>query len=110
MPVREVRLDGPPRRIAIIKPSALGDIMHALPTLTALRRRFPDAHIAWVVNHTYAALLQQHPDIDDVLALDRAAMRRSWLKGGIAFARFLKHLRRERFDLAIDLQGLLRSG
>src|SRR5437773_10390955 len=109
MPVRVVRMYEAPRRIAIIKPSALGDIMHALPTLTALRRRFPHAHIAWVVNGTYAALLERHPDIDAVMALDRAAMRRSWLKGGVAFTRFLRHLRRQRYDLVIDLQGLLRS-
>ena len=110
MLLREVPLPETPRRIAIIKPSALGDIMHALPTLTALRRRFPDAHLAWVVNGTYAPLLQRHPDIDQIIALDRSAMRRNWLKGGIGFARFLYHLRWQRFDLVIDLQGLLRSG
>ena len=48
-----------PRRIALIKPSALGDIIHALPVLCALRARFPQAHITWVVNRTYEPLLQQ---------------------------------------------------
>ena len=110
MAVRVVALQELPRRIAIIKPSALGDIMHALPTLTALRRRFPHAHIAWAVNRGYAPLLEHHPDLDAVIAIDRSAMRRNWLKGGLAFSRFLWHLRRQHFDLAIDLQGLLRSG
>src|SRR5947209_15217890 len=53
MPVRVVALSSPPRRVAIIKPSALSDVLNALPVLTALRRRFPDAHLAWVVNHVY---------------------------------------------------------
>src|SRR5207253_1126838 len=64
----------------------------------------------WVINRTYASLLEQHPDLDAVIALDRSAMRRSWLKGGFAFTRLLRQLRRLRFDLVIDLQGLLRSG
>ena len=51
------------RRIAIIKPSALGDIVHSLPVLTALRRRFPAAHITWVINRVYEPLLQGHPDV-----------------------------------------------
>ena len=42
------------RRIVLLKPSALGDIVHSLPVLTALRRRFPHAHIRWVVNQSYA--------------------------------------------------------
>jgi lipopolysaccharide heptosyltransferase I len=110
MPVRLVPLTEPPRRIAIIKPSALGDVMHALPVLCALRRRFPGAHLAWVLNSVYAPLLRPHPDLDEVIPLDRGALGRRWLTGGVAFTRFLRHLRRQRFDLAIDLQGLLRSG
>jgi heptosyltransferase-1 len=42
-----------PDRIAILKPSALGDVVHALPVLSALRARFPDSHVTWVVNKTY---------------------------------------------------------
>ena len=110
MPVRVVPIISAPRRIAIIKPSALGDIMHALPVLTALRHRFPDAHLAWVVNETYAPVLRPHPDLNDVIAFDRAALRRGWLSGNLASALFLRRLRQQRFDLVIDLQGLLRSG
>ena len=70
-----------PRRIAIVKPSALGDIVHALPVLSALRRRFPDAHLTWVVNQGYAPLLEGHPDLDAVLPFDRGAAR---TRGGTA--------------------------
>lgn len=110
MPVRLVHVRNTPRRIAIVKPSALGDVMHALPVLSGLRRRFPDAHIAWVVNHIYAPLLKPHPELNEVIPFDRNSLRNGWLKGAAAFVRFMRHLRRQRFDLVLDLQGLLRSG
>jgi ADP-heptose:LPS heptosyltransferase len=100
----------PAARVALIKPSALGDIVHALPVLTALRRRYPRAHITWVVNRTYEPLLRGHPDLDETLPFDRSLLRAGWLAGARSYAHFLGDLRRRRFDLALDLQGLLRSG
>ncbi|MCS6865676.1 MAG: glycosyltransferase family 9 protein [Gemmataceae bacterium] len=96
-------------RIAIIKPSALGDIIHALPVLTALRSRYPTARITWIVNRAYEPLLAGHPDLTDTLPFDRGALTslRGALTTSVAFA---TELRRRRFDLVIDLQGLLRSG
>jgi lipopolysaccharide heptosyltransferase I len=99
-----------PRRIALIKPSALGDIIHSLPVLTALRRRYPAAHITWVVNRGYEALLNGHPDLNATLAFDRAAARGGWARAALYYAKFLRVVRRQRFDLVVDLQGLLRSG
>lgn len=96
-------------RIALLKPSALGDIVHALPVLTALRQRFPQAHITWVVNRTYEPLLRGHRDLDDTLAFDRRAWRRGWGPAARSWLRFLRELRRRRFDLVIDLQGLFRT-
>jgi lipopolysaccharide heptosyltransferase I len=110
MPVRAVNLSKPPGRIAIVKPSALGDIAHSLPVLTALRQRFPAAHTSWVVNRGYAPVLEGHPDLNEIVPFDRGAMRRGWIGGGLYFARFLKHLRSLQFDMVIDLQGLLRTG
>jgi lipopolysaccharide heptosyltransferase I len=100
----------PARRIVLIKPSALGDIVHSLPVLGALRQRYPDAHIAWVVNRTYAPLLAGHPDLDETIAFDRNALRQGWMGSVLTTMRFLSRLRSMRFDLAIDLQGLLRTG
>ena len=97
------------RRVAIVKPSALGDIVHSLPVLTALRTRFPAARITWVVNSAYESLLTGHPDLTDTLPFDRGAFR--GVRGAIATAiSFAAELRRRRFDLVIDMQGLLRSG
>jgi lipopolysaccharide heptosyltransferase I len=98
------------RRIALIKPSALGDIIHSLPVLTALRRRYPQAYIAWVVNRTYAELLHGHPDLDAVLPFDRGAPQFGFLTALRHYSRFSHSFRQRRFDLVIDLQGLLRSG
>jgi len=99
-----------PERIALIKPSALGDVLNSLPVLTGLRRLYPNAHITWVVNRTYEALLRGHPDLDEILPFDRNQVRRSWLSGSVGFVRFLREMRRRRFDLVIDLQGLFRTG
>jgi lipopolysaccharide heptosyltransferase I len=96
--------------IALLKPSALGDIVHSLPVLSALRRRFPRARITWVVNRAYEPLLQGHPDLDETLAFDRGASRKGWIATATSHARFGALLRQKRFDLVIDLQGLLRSG
>jgi lipopolysaccharide heptosyltransferase I len=97
-------------RIALIKPSALGDIVHSLPVLTALRGRYPEAHITWVVNRGYEPLLKEHPDLDATLPFDRKASGPGWAGALRNHARFLHAFRRQRFDLVVDLQGLLRSG
>ena len=110
MPSRPALHDCSPRRIALIKPSALGDIMHSLPVLTALRQHYPAAHITWVVNRIYEPLLRNHPDLDGVLPFDRQLFRAGWLRGTWRFGQFLRQLRGENFDLVIDLQGLLRTG
>jgi heptosyltransferase I len=97
-------------RIALIKPSALGDIIHCLPLLTALRRRFPKAHLAWIVNRSYAPLLEGYPDLDEVIAFERGALRQGLWQSAQLMGGFLGRLRASRFDLVLDMQGLLRSG
>ncbi len=99
-----------PRRIAIIKPSALGDIAHAVPVLTALRDRFPASHISWVVNRSFEPLLAGHPHLTDTIAFDRGAFKRGPVEAAAYTLRFANALRRRRFDLVLDLQGLLRTG
>ncbi len=98
-----------PRRVCIIKPSALGDVTNAFSTLTALRILWPEAHICWVINRSLRGLVDQHPMIDDVLPYDRDRAGAGPV-GARVFLSFLNTLRRGRFDLTIDLQGLLRSG
>jgi heptosyltransferase I len=98
-----------PKRVCVIKPSALGDIVNALPVLSALRAHWPRAHIAWVVSCGLRGLLDGNPELDQVIPFDRKG---PWLgaAGAMHAWRFFGGLWRLRFDVAIDLQGLFRSG
>jgi lipopolysaccharide heptosyltransferase I len=94
-------------KILIVKPSSLGDIIHALPTVRILRRAHPKAHIAWLVNDTFAPLLDRCPIIDRVIPFARRRLGR--LSGIPEALRFARSLKTEGFDWAVDLQCLLRS-
>ena len=101
-----------PRRILLIKPSAIGDVVHALPVLHLLRRKWPDAHIAWLVTPACSSLIDGHPLLDEVILFERGRFGRGWRdpKSAMGLHAFMKGLRQRRFDLVIDLQGLFRSG
>jgi heptosyltransferase-2 len=96
-----------PRRICLIKPSALGDIVQTLPVLSALRARWPQAHIAWVVKDCFADLLADHPELDQIVTFKPNPIGGALVR---EMFRLFRVLHREPYDLAIDLQGLLRSG
>ncbi|UCF34417.1 MAG: lipopolysaccharide heptosyltransferase II [Phycisphaerales bacterium] len=99
-------------RILLIKPSSLGDVVHALPVLHGLRTRYPEAQIDWLIAPPFAPLIEHHPDLSNVIVFDRhrfGRIGRNWAATR-AFLRFLADLRRARYDLVIDLQGLFRSG
>ena len=98
-----------PQRVCIIKPSSLGDVVHALPVLAALHDRWPHSHFSWVINQSLTRLVAEHPALDEVIPFDRGSMN-GGPRGIANFCRFLYMLRSKRFDLTIDLQGLLRSG
>lgn len=106
---------GIPRRILIVRLSAIGDVVFASPLVAALRRAYPRAHIAWLVQPECAPLLRHHPDLDEVIPWPYREWRDLWRGrrwGALARAvrRFRGDLAGRRFDLALDLQGLLKSG
>ncbi len=88
-------------RILLIKPSSLGDIVHTLPVVSAIKQHRPDVHITWVVKRQWAELVERVGGVDRVWPV--APTVRGWIAAGF-------ELRAERFDLAIDVQGLFRSG
>ena len=96
------------RRICVIKPSALGDIVQSLPLLTSLRQRFPQATVAWIANREYVDLLQHASLLDEVIPFSR---RDAWgrLSAWARLFGLLHRLHRRHFDLVLDLQGLLRT-
>lgn len=107
-----IRLKSAPERILIVKPSSLGDVVHSLPFLNSLRTCFPDASIDWVIARGLDGLLEGHPMLDRLIVIDKDRWRRiSEAAGTINELRDLfSTLRARRYDLVIDLQGLLRSG
>jgi ADP-heptose:LPS heptosyltransferase len=89
-------------RVLIIKPSSLGDIIHALQVAQSLRTQMGEVEIDWVVAKAFAPLVRACPVVDRVFEFDRHGST-------LAFARLAKEIRRERYDWALDLQGLARS-
>jgi heptosyltransferase-1 len=87
-------------RILVVRLSAMGDVIHALPAVASLKHSFPHSHVTWVVRTTWAPLLENNPFVDRVIPFERTMK-------GIASAR--RQLRENRFDLAIDFQGLMQS-
>ncbi len=99
------------KNILIIKPSALGDIVHAMPVLPLLRRSLPHARITWLVRKEFAPLLEYTEGLDSLLLFDRRLLG-GWFykpKAFTALRDFARQLRQSRFDLVLDLQGLLRT-
>ena len=100
--------------ILIVKLSAIGDVIHTLPSLAALRRLYPDAHITWVVEQAAADLVLNHPLLDRVLIFRRKKWMSYFRKEKLPSLKreagtFLTRLRDRRYDLVIDFHGLLKS-
>jgi heptosyltransferase-1 len=91
-----------PRRILVVKLSALGDLFHAVPVIHELKRHF-GCEIDWVTQPEYAELAGCHTDVSRVICYPRRGGFRAWRE-------FLQELRRESYDLVCDFQGLLKSG
>jgi len=87
--------------VLIVRLGALGDLVHALPAVAALRAAWPAATIDWLVDGRYAALLELVPIIDRTVVVGGAS--------GVPAVQAIRELRRRRYDLAIDFQGLLKS-
>lgn len=99
------------KNILIIKPSSLGDIVLALPALSALRRNFPKCRISWLVRPEFSPLIENHPHLDDIIFFDRKLLGKAW-RSPTAFGALIlliRRLRAKHFDMVIDLQGLFRT-
>jgi heptosyltransferase I len=103
-------------KILLIKLSAIGDVVQTLPVLEAIKKIYPDSEITWVVEEAAAGILEGHPLIDRLLI----SRRKAWLKmlrspltagrGAGDIIGFIRDLRSMEYDIAIDFQGLLKSG
>jgi heptosyltransferase-1 len=98
--------------ILLIRTSALGDVVHCLPVLTALRRHFPEARIGWLVEGAMAPVLEGHPDLDDLLTVRLRQWRKRPFSSGTRteVAGFLRALDRFAPDVTLDLMGNHKAG
>jgi heptosyltransferase-1 len=99
------------KNILITKPSSLGDIVLALPALTALHKSFPDAKISWLVRPEFAPLLENHPHLTEIIVFERKLLGKAWFHSGAfgALVSLVRQLRRSKFDVVFDFQGLFRT-
>ena len=96
------------KRFLIVKPSSLGDIIHAFPAVSMLAAKYPDAQIDWLAVPAFAPVVKYHPAVDHVILFHRKEMGRVSKFPG-AFLSLFSDIRKNRYDAVIDLQGLLRS-
>ncbi len=100
-----------PQRILLVRTSALGDIVHSLPVLSALRRRYPGARIGWVVEEVFASLLEGHADLAAVIPVATRRWRRQGPGKTLAEVAALRRaLRRFAPDVVLDLMGNHKGG
>src|SRR5438094_6268094 len=98
-------------RILIVKLGSIGDLVHTLPSLAAMRRGLPKAEISWAVERGSSEILRDNPFLDRLIEIDTKALRRGLMSGETLRAprQQLRQLRASAFDLALDFQGLLKS-
>ena len=85
-------------RFLAVRLGAMGDIVHTLPAVAALKLTIPGAHVTWAIEPRWTALLEGNPHVDHVAPVDRRRLRQSW-----------RELRAAEYDVAIDFQGLVKS-
>lgn len=98
-------------RVLIVKLGSIGDIVHTLPALAALRAGMPHAEISWVAERSASEILKDNPILDRLIEVDTKALRRGLMSGETLRAprQQLRRLRASAFDIALDFQGLLKS-
>jgi len=100
------------RKILVVKPSSLGDVVHSLPFLNAIRKCFPKAEIHWVIAKGLEDLLEGHPMINKLIIINKDLWKNLSCAGTTLkeIRQLFRQLSHEKYDMVVDLQGLLRSG
>ena len=101
-----------PKRILLIRPSALGDVCRTVPVLASLRHAWPDAEIDWVVQDSFRSAIEAHPALTSVIEFPRSRFASWWRNPSVAWEmkNWFATIRRKKYDLVVDAQGLGRSG
>jgi len=103
-------------KILIIRLSAIGDVLRTLPAFHIIRKNFPEAYIAWVVEEASKDILEAHPGIDEVIIFPKKELAskikspKTFFQGIKQFLIFMQEIRKKKFEIAIDFHGLFKSG
>ena len=104
----------PPKRVLIIRLSAIGDVVFASPLVASIKRTHPEAQVYWLAESTVAPLLTHHPDLSEILVWPRQEWRTllpsgCWWQLTRSISAFRRRLRAYQYALVLDTQGLLKS-
>lgn len=104
------------KHILVVKLSSIGDVVHSLPFLEAIKAKFPNARIDWLVEEASLQILKGHPALDRIIVSHRKEWQKTFFKGMRCLSvlreaiKLLSEVRERRYDLVVDLQGLFKSG
>jgi len=108
------------KRILIIKPSSLGDVVHTVPLVHAIKRVYPNSHIGWIVHRSFAGVLENDPDVDELIPIsipstsDPHATWRTYIHSAMALLEAMRSCRKSfkqrPYHVSLDLQASFRSG
>ncbi len=101
--MRALSLPDPPARVALVRMSAIGDTVHAVPLVASIRAAWPDCHLTWVIQPVPHELMRGRPDVDDFLLFRREL-------GWRAYADFRRRARDLSFDLVLDVHPCFKAG
>ncbi len=117
---RPTDMDLSGKRILVVKPSSLGDVVHTLPVVHALKRCYPHCHIGWIVQSSFRGIIERDPGVDEILSIsipstsepggDRWVVPRALAATLRTLRDLRKRLRASPYDLVLDLHASLRSG
>lgn len=102
-------------RVLFIRLSALGDVIHTLPAAFAIKKCMPDTKISWIVEPPQLELLKNNPVVDEVIEMPKSVWQKAicdptkWIDTSKEIASFFSDLKKRKFDVAVDFQGLLKS-
>ena len=100
-------------KILVIKQTSLGDVLHSTGHVRAIKKHYPDSHLTLLTASTSMAIYQYNAWVDEIIAIDRYRIKHNWYREPMwtwqEMSRVMTKIRQQRFDLAIDLQGLAKS-
>lgn len=100
-----------PQKILLIRPSALGDVCRTVPVVSALKARYPDARIEWMIQQGFEDAVRHHPAVGAIVPFPRKDLGKQLMRGRVGETRaFLRSLKDAGYDMVLDAQGLARSG